>query len=163
MTERNKTFQVKVNEFIFLFTEKEIAEADLIQSAPGEYNLIRNHRSVNTKLINCDATAKKSKIEVDGEFYAVEIKDELDQMLDTMGFSNVSAKHEKEIKAPMPGLVLDVAVHVGQEVHEGERVLILEAMKMENSITTHCTAVIKKILVEKGQPVEKGQILVELE
>ncbi len=163
MTDRIKTFQVKVNEFVFLFTEKESIEANIIQTAPGEYNLIRNYRSVNTKLLECDFTAKKSKIEVDGEPYMVEIKDELDQMLDTMGFNNVSAKHEKEIKAPMPGLVLDIAVQVGQEVHEGERVLILEAMKMENSITTHCTAIIKKILVKKGQPVEKGQILVELE
>jgi biotin carboxyl carrier protein len=63
----------------------------------------------------------------------------------------------------MPGLVLDVSVEEGQEVQEGDRLLILEAMKMENSITIHAAAKIRKVLVKKGQPVDKNQILVELE
>ena len=91
------------------------------------------------------------------------IKDELDQRLDRMGFSSTSTKHIKEIKAPMPGLVLEVAVKEGQEVKEGERILILEAMKMENSIMIHTTAIIKRIAVTPGQAVDKGQVLVELE
>jgi biotin carboxyl carrier protein len=84
-------------------------------------------------------------------------------MLDKMGFNNVTAKQVKEIKAPMPGLVVEVSVQEGQEVVEGERLLILEAMKMENSIILHAPATIKKILVKKGQPVDKNQVLIELE
>ena len=102
-------------------------------------------------------------VEVDGESYTVNIKDELDQMLEKMGFGASSTRHVKEIKAPMPGLVLQVSVKEGQEVKEGERILILEAMKMENSITLHTNATIKKIRVINGQAVEKGQVLVELE
>jgi biotin carboxyl carrier protein len=63
----------------------------------------------------------------------------------------------------MPGLVLEVTVEAGQEVLEGDRIVILEAMKMENSICVHANAKIKKILVQKGQPVDKNQVLVELE
>ena len=100
---------------------------------------------------------------MDGETFELVIKDELDQRLDSMGFSSTSTKHIKEIKAPMPGLVLEVAVKEGQEVKEGERILILEAMKMENSIMIHTTAIIKRIAVTPGQAVDKGQVLVELE
>ncbi len=62
----------------------------------------------------------------------------------------------------MPGLVIDVAVKEGQEVKEGDRLLILEAMKMENSIIIHANATIKRIAVTAGQAVDKGQVLVEL-
>jgi biotin carboxyl carrier protein len=60
-------------------------------------------------------------------------------------------------------LVLEVSVTDGQEVHDGDRIAILEAMKMENSIIVHVNATIKKVMVAAGQAVEKGQVLVELE
>ena len=103
------------------------------------------------------------RLEVEGEIYETVIKDELDQMLDKMGFSAAATRHVKEIKAPMPGMVLSVAVTEGQEMNEGDRILILEAMKMENSIMIHTNAVIKSIKVAAGQAVDKGQVLVELE
>jgi acetyl/propionyl-CoA carboxylase alpha subunit len=80
-----------------------------------------------------------------------------------MGYGSISNKHIKEIKAPMPGLVLEIAVTEGQEVEEGGKILILVAMKMENSILIHTKATIKKILVSAGHAVEKGQVLVEFE
>ncbi|HLG39506.1 MAG TPA: biotin/lipoyl-containing protein [Chitinophagaceae bacterium] len=162
MPENNKTFKVKVNDFIFSFDQKEIDAADFVKNSSTEFNLIKNNRSVNAKLLESDNTGKKVSMEVDGEIFCITIKDELDQMLDNMGYSNVSAKHVKEIKAPMPGLVVEVSVKEGQEVKEGERILILEAMKMENSLMIHADATIKKINVSSGQAVDKGQVLVEL-
>lgn len=158
-----KSFKARANEFEFLFSQEEIDKADVIQTGEGDFNIIRNGRSVNVKLLEVDETGKNLKVEVEGEFYTMQIKDELDQTLDNMGFNNVSTKQVKEIKAPMPGLVLEVSVEVGQELVEGDRVLILEAMKMENSICIHANAKIKSILVKKGQPVDKNQVLVELE
>ncbi|HQV61708.1 MAG TPA: acetyl-CoA carboxylase biotin carboxyl carrier protein subunit [Chitinophagaceae bacterium] len=163
MSEINKTFLVKANEFVFSFDQEEIDKADFIKKNPAEFNLIKDNRSVNAKLLESDIAGKNLKIEVDGETFELVIKDELDQRLDSMGFSSTSTKHIKEIKAPMPGLVLEVAVKEGQEVKEGERILILEAMKMENSIMIHTTAIIKRIAVTPGQAVDKGQVLVELE
>jgi biotin carboxyl carrier protein len=156
-------FKVKANEFEFQFNQKDIDGADVIKTGEGEFNIIRNGRSVNIQLLEVDATGKNLKVEVEGEFYTMLIRDELDQTLDTLGFNNVSTKQIKEIKAPMPGLVLEVSVEVGQELVEGDRVLILEAMKMENSICIHANAKIKNILVKKGQPVDKNQVLIELE
>ncbi len=58
--------------------------------------------------------------------------------------AHAAGKQVKEIKAPMPGLVLEISVTDGQAVKEGDRILILEAMKMENSILIHADATIKK-------------------
>jgi biotin carboxyl carrier protein len=162
MPDNTKTYKVRANDFEFLFTQEDLDKADVIETAPGEFNVIRGSRSVGVKLISSDAFAKKQEVEVDGEKFLIGIKDPLDQVLDTMGFNNMAARVIKEIKAPMPGLVLDISVEEGQEVKEGDRILILEAMKMENSIVIHADAVIKKIRVTRGQPVEKNQVLVEL-
>jgi biotin carboxyl carrier protein len=156
-------YKVKANEFEFSFSQDNIDSIDLVKKSPAEYNLINQHRSVNAKIIAADATGKKITVEVEGESFEVEIKDELDQLVETMGFGTTAGKIIKQIKAPMPGLVLEINVTDGQMVNEGDKILILEAMKMENSIMIHTNAVIKHINVKAGQAVEKGQLLVELE
>lgn len=163
MTDSNQLYKVKTNEFIFSIDQNEAAAADIIQKSPTEFNIIKEHRSVNAKLIGSDAPGKKISVEVDGETFEVEIKDELDQMLDVMGFGKATTKLIKEIKAPMPGMVLEIVVTDGQEVNEGDKILILGAMKMENSIMIQTNAKIKRVAVAVGQAVDKGQVLVELE
>ena len=63
----------------------------------------------------------------------------------------------------MPGLILEINVEVGQEVVENDPLLILEAMKMENSFVSPRDGKIKSIAVVKGQAVDKGQLLIEFE
>ena len=162
MPDSNQSYKVKANEFVFSIDKKEAAVADIIQKSPTEFNVIKDHRSINATLLDSDVTGKKLTINVDGEKYNVEIKDALDQMLDVMGFGIATTKLIKEVKAPMPGMVLEIVVSDGQDVNEGEKILILGAMKMENSILVHADAKIKRVAVAVGQAVEKGQVLVEL-
>lgn len=163
MPANKPSFKVKANEFDFTFSKEQIDAVDIVKKSSKEFNVIDERRSVNVKLLEADLEGKKLTLEVDGESFTIEIKDELDLMLDKMGFGAVVNKQVKEIKAPMPGLVLEIAVTEGQEVKEGDKILILVAMKMENSIIIHTNAVIKKIAVSAGQAVDKGQLLVELE
>lgn len=163
MSEKNNQLKVKANDFQFLFDQSEVEQLDLIRRSDTEFHVLRGHRSVRVLFHDPDPRSKKLRVEVDGESFDVEISDPLDQMLEKLGFNQVSGKHIKEIKAPMPGLVLSIAVSEGQEVQEGDKILILEAMKMENSLMIHANAKIKKILVKPGQAVEKNQVLVELE
>jgi biotin carboxyl carrier protein len=80
-----------------------------------------------------------------------------------MGLSTNITFQIKEIKAPMPGLVLDLEVEPGQTVSQGDVLLILEAMKMENVLKSPGDGIVKSIAVKKGDAVEKGQILIEME
>ncbi len=65
-----------------------------------------------------------------------------------------------KVEAPMPGLIVRIDVEEGDEVQEGDELLILEAMKMENSIYAPVSGVVKKIYVKEGDNVEKDQVLV---
>ena len=161
---KNKTsYSVQANGFTFSFTQDEIEALDIVQKSQNEFNLLHNQRSVNAIVLEESNTAKKLKVEVEGESFEVEIKEELDLVLEQMGFGVKADKHIKEIKAPMPGLVLEIAVAEGQEINEGDKILILVAMKMENIIKATKPATIKRVAVVAGQAVEKGQLLVELD
>jgi len=159
----NDSYKILVNGFVFHFTKTDLETFDLAVISPTAFNAIKDHQSVNARLVKANLLNKTFTIETGGETFEVTIKDALDQKLEQMGFGTSAGKQVKEIKAPMPGLVLEVGVIDGQAVKEGERILILEAMKMENSILIHADATIKKVKVKAGQAVEKGQVLVELE
>lgn len=161
MAEIKESFLVKANSFEFSLDRETAEQLDMSRSADATYNIIFGNRSANVSILH--ANNKKLRVELDGERFDIEIKDALDQELDQLGFSAVSTRHIKEIKAPMPGLVLEISISEGQQVKEGDKILILEAMKMENSIMISADASIKKILIRPGQAVDKGQVLVELE
>ncbi len=67
-----------------------------------------------------------------------------------------------EVAAPMPGKVLRVLVSEGQEVEAGDGLLVLEAMKMETTLSSETPAHVKRILVAEGQMVDHGAVLIEL-
>ena len=68
-----------------------------------------------------------------------------------------------QVKAPMPGTILDVKVKVGDAVKNGQAVCVLEAMKMENEIPAPKDGKVAQVLVTKGASVETGNVLVVLE
>jgi biotin carboxyl carrier protein len=65
-----------------------------------------------------------------------------------------------EIKAPMPGLVLNIMVQEGDEVKKGDNLMILEAMKMENSIKSPIDGTVKNLKVATGDKLEKNQVMI---
>lgn len=70
---------------------------------------------------------------------------------------------EAAIRAPMPGLVVAVAVEPGQRVTSGTTLVVLSAMKMQNELTAHEDATVAEVLVQPGQTVDQDQVLVRLE
>ncbi len=81
---------------------------------------------------------------------------------------NVTPKPKKTntsgngITAPLPGTVLEIKVKVGDEVNDGDVVLILEAMKMESEIVSEVSGTIKAINVNTGDSVQENQLLIEI-
>ena len=77
--------------------------------------------------------------------------------------SGISNTNEGELITQMPGKVVRLLTKVGAEVKKGETLLILEAMKMENEIKSMADGVVSSILVEEGQALEVGQVMIEIE
>ena len=80
-----------------------------------------------------------------------------------MGLLTNTSQKVRDIKAPMPGLIISVMVQEGQEITEGTPLLVLSAMKMENQILSQGSGVIKSIAIAAGDAVEKGQVIIEME
>ena len=136
---------------------------DLITTGDRQFHLLHQNRSYHAKVLHIDQATRQLHIEVNGRRYEVKMENALDQLVKKMGLSVKSGQASKNIAAPMPGLVLEVVAEVGQTLEKGDKVIILEAMKMENIIKAAGEGRIKHIAVEKGQAVDKGQLLIELE
>lgn len=154
-------YSVKVGETSLTLTEQDIAAADLLQVATDQYHVLQDHKAYTCQVLSVEG--KQIRLAVNGAEHTVTIADEYDQLIDSMGLSVVASQKLSSVKAPMPGLVLDVMVEPGQEVAEGDSLLILEAMKMENVLKATGEGVVKSIEITKGAAVEKGQILIEME
>jgi glutaconyl-CoA/methylmalonyl-CoA decarboxylase subunit gamma len=76
---------------------------------------------------------------------------------------NKSTSRTELVGAPMPGKIVDVLVEAGAKVKEGESLLILEAMKMQNEIASPVAGLVKKVLVKQGDIVNKEDVLIEIE
>lgn len=157
-------FKISVDQqFAFELDQKQIDETDIISIAPQKYHIVAQHQSETAEIIASQFNDKKYVVRIQGADFEVTIKDDLDAIIDEMGFSISATKQVNELKAPMPGLILDVVVEIGQHVEENQMLLILEAMKMENTLLSPRSGIIKSVEVNKSQAVEKGQILITFE
>lgn len=89
-------------------------------------------------------------------------QDEQAMLLDRLGFRKVSASTAGTLRAPMPGRMVAVLVSVGDTVTSGQRVAVLEAMKMENELRAPMDGIVAAVPVQAGQSVEKNTVIIEI-
>ncbi len=131
---------------------------DLEPLYPGVYSLILNQKShVIAVRLNGEYT-----VLVDGHSAQVKIKDEMAQRLEAMGWKNNRSQRAGLVHAQIPGLVTQVLKTEGDAVDEGEPILIMEAMKMENEVKAPVSGTILTVHVKAGQSVEKGTLIIEI-
>ena len=123
------------------------------------YSLLINGRSYVATMMDVDESCQ---VMIDGRAYAIDVAEEELARLR----SQVKRKHHaggEQIKAPMPGRIIDIEVAVGDPVESGQGVAIIEAMKMENELRARTGGVVKEIRTRVGDAVNKNDILVVLE
>ena len=103
------------------------------------------------------------RIKINHRVFEIRKKGSLDALISALGLDVPKVRKLKELLAPMPGRIVQVSIAIGQELHPGDEVLSLEAMKMENVLKAEGTGIVKSILIAPGQVVEKGSVLVEFE
>ncbi len=133
-------FQAKVNgkNFEVVNTEDSIMingnpfEWDLVKITDSYFHILYQNKSYRAEVIKADRSTKTFQFKINNKIHTVEVKDKFDLLLEKMGMANGAAAKINNIKAPMPGLVIDLKVKTGDAVKAGDPLLILEAMKMEN-------------------------------
>jgi acetyl/propionyl-CoA carboxylase alpha subunit len=132
----------------------------LYKGEGGIFHVIKDNKSYNAEVLKVDPEEKSFVIRVNGNKYTVQIKDKYDHLLKELGIEISAVSKVKEIKAPMPGLVVEVRLKEGDSVQKGDALVVLQAMKMENILKSPVDAVIKKIHIKKGDAIEKNQIMI---
>lgn len=133
---------------------------DMIERSEGMFHILSEGKSYRAKVINVDMEAKKVRLLINEKEYHVQVQSDRDVLLKKLGIEAGSGSSQNDIKAPMPGLILDVMAEPGQVIKKGDPVLVLEAMKMENILKAPGDGTIKSIAAKKGDTVAKNQVLV---
>jgi len=127
------------------------------------YQVLEEGKSHQIAKISQSSQSKFQVLRINDLNMELSILDPLDQQVELMGLSQIDKQKSKNVSAPMPGIILDILCQEDEEIEEGKSLLILEAMKMENVIKAEGGGKIVKIYKEKGETVEKGELIIEID
>lgn len=134
---------------------------DIVKLSDNNFHILYQNKSYRAEIVKIEKSSKTVSIKINNRLHTVSVKDKFDLLLETMGIDNQASSKLNVIKAPMPGLIIDLKVKVGDQVEAGDSLLILEAMKMENVIKSPGKGKVKTVKAAKGDSVERGQVLIE--
>jgi biotin carboxyl carrier protein len=160
----NKTIKTDIrlnqNKFEGSLNES-LVSGDYIRINDYQYHIIFNDRSYNIDILKLNEEEKTMVLKINNVRHNLQLKDKYDELLHTLGLDKLASKKHGDIKAPMPGMVLNILVAEGDVVKKGDALLVLEAMKMENILKSPADGTVKKIAAIKGTAVEKNQLLIQ--
>ncbi len=163
--EKKDPFNITVNggQHSFALQPEDAKNLDIVADGHDGFQILHNGRSYHAELLDINHVARQFTIKVNGVKYTLHISDYYERLIQQLGLNVGSGQKQNVVKAPMPGLVLNIMAEPGQVVSKGDPLLILEAMKMENVIKAASDGTVKSVAVKKGAAVEKGHLLLEME
>lgn len=158
-------YNIDVNkgQFKFNLEDSALPGLDIIEFREGNFHIIHNEKSFMAQVVEVDYSTKHFILMINNERFELYVADKFDLLIKEMGLNYSSGQKVNQVKAPMPGLVLNIEIEAGQSVSKGEALIILEAMKMENVIKSPGDGIVKRIAVSQGDAVEKNALLIEFE
>ena len=138
-----------------------LARLEEIEGTP--VRLITIGSQVHRVVVRRGATKGAYTLWVDGFRFDGEALDERTRAIRDITAESKKSSGPASLTAPMPGLIVRVNAAVGDTVHAGQGLVVMEAMKMENELRASAGGTVKNVLVEPGKAVEKGAILIEFE
>jgi pyruvate carboxylase subunit B len=144
-----------------LVVDGEELEAD-ISTLPGSD---RQHLRLDGRSLSLFARRRESSwvIELEGRLLEVSVEDERTRHIRELASHVAPVETRRDLLAPMPGLIVRIEVVEGQDVQEGDGLVVMEAMKMENELRAAAAGRVESIEVQPGQAVERDAVLLRLE
>jgi biotin carboxyl carrier protein len=152
-----------------------VVQLDLSQKDLGKFKVLKishskkeiilsnGSKKFECKILKENTIDQSYIIKINGEISIIRLIKQVEKTIEKLGIQKSSQKNINILKAPMPGLILDVAVKESDLVKKGDPVIILEAMKMENILSSPVDGKVKEIKVNPQQTVEKNNILIKFE
>lgn len=140
----------------FNFEIKDGEDWDIVKTKDGLFNIIYKEKSFIANVLSHDKKNKVFEIVINNNHYKVQLKDSFDEALIRLGVEHQEVDKDKAVVSPMPGKVVEVFVGAGDSVDEGDSLIVLEAMKMENIIKATKSGEVKHVYASVGDSVEKN-------
>ncbi len=154
----DQEYVIEISQENKILVNDEVYDMDFEQlPGSGVVSLLLNQRSLEAVV---EQRNGNWEVLIRGELYSVKVEDERAYRLAQARGSLSDIDGDAMIKSPMPGIIIAVPVQEGDEVLKGDKVIILESMKMENELRAPCDGVVAVVKVEAGASVEKDQVLV---
>ena len=152
--------EVTVGDF-GLTMEGEVLEAEIASLPGSDRQLLR----LDGRSLSLFARRRESSwvIELEGRLFEVRVEDERTRHIRELASHVAPVETRRDLLAPMPGLIVRIEVVEGQEVEEGDGLVVMEAMKMENELRAAAPGRVESIEVRPGQAVERDTVLLRLE
>ena len=113
------SYTINVDGQSFDLSKETVAELDVLQVGKQDFHVLQDNQSYHCKVIETDYENKTLTLEVNGSKYTLNIEDEYDLLVKKMGLSKFVAHKISSIKAPMPGLIIDILIEPGQTIEKG--------------------------------------------
>ena len=159
-TVNDTTFEVVINEDSYVTVDGQRHEIDFRAVGNGPlYSLLIGGNSYAGHI---EGTDDGWQVLHKGDLYMVEIEDERSQRLMKLGGAGIATKGDYYLKAPMPGLVVSVPVKEGQEISQGDILIVLESMKMQNELKSPHDGTILRIQVNPEDTIQQDEVMLVL-
>lgn len=127
------------------------------------FTLTYNGKEFFGEILEESTESNLLRLKINHRVFEVKKKGPLDDLIAELGLDKPKVRRMKELEAPMPGRIVNIAVAIGQQISLGDEILSLEAMKMENVLKAEGEGIVKEIKIQNNEVVEKGAILIEFE
>lgn len=155
-----RSFEIEINEAGEIIADGEVLEVDF-QSVADQpvYSMLLNGESFEASVYTGD---DQVEVLLRGQLYLVGVEDERQRRLRQSSGGGRLQEGDFNLVAPMPGLVIGVPVQVGDAVSEGQNLVILESMKMQNELKAPRDGTVTRVRVSAGDSVDQNQVMVTL-
>lgn len=156
----NNEYEIEINDGVVV-VDGEVVDVDMVRSGvPELYSVLFAGRSFEM-LVSADRFSYA--VNVRGDHFQVQVEDERARRLNRGRRLPTLPDGELAVIAPIPGLVVKVLVQEGDLIEEGQPLVLLEAMKMENELRSMRAGKVKSIAAAAGQRVDQNAVLIILE
>jgi len=156
----NQQFTIEINQAGVITVDGEVINVDMLQMEDTTmYSTIIDGLSHDIRMSEGDGAYI---VQLNGEIFEVVVEDERTRLLAGLRNSTAASTGEAVIKAPMPGVVVEVCVAEGQVVEAGDIVVILESMKMQNEFKTPRSGQVHQIRVAVGDKVDQNSVMITI-
>lgn len=143
--------------------EQDLENFQVLDQQDSDIRFAYKGKHYTASILQIDEARKNARIKMNNRVYELNLQDDLDQLVASMGMDLIENEAGGDIISPMPGMVLKVLVKEGDSVEQGDSILVLEAMKMENLLQASAAGIVTKVRCQAGDKVNKSDVLVEIQ